>query len=73
MDAGDRHRIPPELTNVSHPLETLSLHLYHIANGVIAPPEAEVNVSESLAIGQRRLESSRHLFQLDSIQPSLVP
>ena len=53
LDADDKRRILLELSNVSHPHETLSPHLYNIANGGIAPPEAEVNVSESVAIGQR--------------------
>ena len=53
LDADDRRRILLELSSVSHPLETLFPHLYNIANGGIVPPEAEVNVSESVAIGQR--------------------
>ncbi|MEE8115221.1 MAG: hypothetical protein V3T23_12820, partial [Nitrososphaerales archaeon] len=53
LDADDRRRILLELSNVSHPLENHSPHLYNIANGRIAPREAEVNVEDSVVIGQK--------------------
>lgn len=53
LDADDRRRISVELSKMSHPLEHPSTHLYNIANGRFAPPEAEVNVSESVDLGER--------------------
>jgi len=53
MDADDRRRISFELSKMSHPLENPSLHLYNIANGRFGPPEAEVNVADSVDIGER--------------------
>ena len=53
MDADDRRRILLELSKMSHPLENQSPHLYNIANGRFAPPEAEVNVAESVDIGEK--------------------
>ena len=54
MDADDRRRISFELSKMSHPLENPSLHLYNIANGRFGPPpEAEVNVADSVDIGGR--------------------
>jgi len=53
MDADDRRRISLELSKMSHPLENPSPHLYNIANGRFGPPEAEVNVADSVDIGER--------------------
>ena len=38
---------------MSHPLENPSPHLYNIANGRIVSPEADVNVADSVDIGDR--------------------
>jgi len=38
---------------MSHPLENPSPHLYNIANGRIVSPEADVNVADSVDIGER--------------------
>ena len=53
MDGDDRRRISLALSKMSHALENQSPHLYNIANGIFRPPEAEVNVAESVDIGQR--------------------
>ena len=53
MDADDRRRISLELSKMSHPLENPSPHLYNIANGRFGPPEAEVNVADSVDIGEK--------------------
>ncbi len=52
MDADDRGKILHELSRMSHPLETQSPHLYNIANGGCAPPESEINVADSVRIGE---------------------
>jgi len=38
---------------MSHSLENPSPHLYNIANGRSVPPEADVNVADSVDIGER--------------------
>ena len=53
VDSDDRRRISLELARMSHPLENRSPHLYNIANGGFASPEAGVNVADSLEIGER--------------------
>ena len=53
LDADDRRRTTLELSKMSHPLTNQSPHLYNIANGGFAPPEAEINVSDSANIGER--------------------
>ena len=52
MDSDDRCRISLELARMLYPLENWSSHLYNIENGGFASLEAEVNVAESLEIGE---------------------
>ena len=59
LDADDRRRILFQLSTVSHPLENHSPHLYNIANGRIFNPEAEVNVEDSIVLGQKILAKFR--------------
>ena len=49
---GDRHRIPLELSKMSHPLEYESAHLYNISNGKFAHTGAKINVHDSAYIGE---------------------
>ena len=59
VDADDRRQISLELSKMSNPLENQSPHLYNIANGGIAPPEAKVNVAESVDIGEKMVAEFR--------------
>ena len=52
IDSNDRRRISLELARMSHPLENRSSQLYNIENGGFASLEAEVNVADSLEIGE---------------------
>ena len=53
MDGDDRRRISLALSIMSRPLENQLPHLYSIANGIFCLPEAEVNVAESVDIGEK--------------------
>lgn len=61
MDADDTSRISSELTKMSHPLEYQSQYLYNIANGQFASPEINVNVAESVDIGEMSAQFQKSL------------
>ena len=67
----DRRRISLELSKMSHPLENPSQHIYNIANGRIAPPEANANVADSVDIYRRENGGTVTSIPppLDSMQP----
>ena len=51
LDVDDRRRITLELSNMLHPLTNQSPHLYNIGFAP-PPPEAEINVADSVNIGE---------------------